>query len=80
MQCSEFTVRHACGDETALFTRKFLDKMSNTLMRRHAYQFRSVEFLIKYLRAGPNGATLPAYENVNLIAPTNTKADDRGRS
>uniref|UniRef100_A0A182M1N4 Uncharacterized protein n=1 Tax=Anopheles culicifacies TaxID=139723 RepID=A0A182M1N4_9DIPT len=33
MQCSEFTVRHACGDETALFTRKFLDKMSNTLMR-----------------------------------------------
>ncbi|KFB37731.1 hypothetical protein ZHAS_00005043 [Anopheles sinensis] len=46
MQCSEFTVRHACGDETALFTRKFLDKMSNTLMRfsftTGCYAFRSL--------------------------------------
>ncbi|XP_053679780.1 uncharacterized protein LOC128730727 [Anopheles nili] len=39
MQCSEFTVRHACGDETALFTRKFLDKMSNTLMRMHCVDY-----------------------------------------
>ncbi|XP_055619309.1 uncharacterized protein LOC129764348 [Toxorhynchites rutilus septentrionalis] len=38
-QCSEFTVRHACGDETALFTRKFLDKMSNTLMRMHCVDY-----------------------------------------
>ncbi|XP_050080777.1 uncharacterized protein LOC126568357 [Anopheles maculipalpis] len=39
MQCSEFTVRHACGDETALFTRKYLDKMSNTLMRMHCVDY-----------------------------------------
>lgn len=39
MQCSEFTVRHACGDETALFTRRFLDKMSNTLMRMHCVDY-----------------------------------------
>ncbi|KFB37724.1 AGAP011666-PA-like protein [Anopheles sinensis] len=39
MQCSEFTVRHACGDETALLTRKFLDKMSNTLMRMHCVDY-----------------------------------------
>uniref|UniRef100_A0A182PC98 Uncharacterized protein n=1 Tax=Anopheles epiroticus TaxID=199890 RepID=A0A182PC98_9DIPT len=39
MQCSEFTVRQACGDETALFTRKFLDKMSNTLMRMHCVHY-----------------------------------------
>ncbi|XP_001652631.2 uncharacterized protein LOC5568971 [Aedes aegypti] len=39
MQCSEFTVRHACGDETALFTRKFLDKMSNKLMTMHCVDY-----------------------------------------
>ncbi|XP_052872883.1 uncharacterized protein LOC128278241 [Anopheles cruzii] len=39
MQCSEYTVRHACGDETALFTRRFLDKMSNTLMRMHCVDY-----------------------------------------
>lgn len=39
MQCSEYTVRHACGDETALFTRRFLDKMSNTLMRMHCVAY-----------------------------------------
>uniref|UniRef100_A0A182FUS2 Uncharacterized protein n=1 Tax=Anopheles albimanus TaxID=7167 RepID=A0A182FUS2_ANOAL len=39
MQCSEFTVRQACGDQTALFTRRFLDKMSDTLMRMHCVDY-----------------------------------------
>ncbi|KFB37726.1 hypothetical protein ZHAS_00005037 [Anopheles sinensis] len=80
MQCSEFTVRHACGDETALFTRKFLDKMSNTLMRRLVDQFRSMEFLINHLRTSSNGSTFRANVIVYGIAIPNTKVDNRERS
>lgn len=31
--CSEHTVRRTCGREAAFFTRTFLDKISNSLMR-----------------------------------------------
>uniref|UniRef100_A0A182YJB9 Uncharacterized protein n=1 Tax=Anopheles stephensi TaxID=30069 RepID=A0A182YJB9_ANOST len=80
MQCSEFTVRHACGDETALFTRKFLDKMSNTLMRlkRNPAGFSVVEF-IKYghtrPRDGACGRTCSAAGNAYLIASDDSDAD-----
>lgn len=30
--CSEQTVRRACGEEPAQFTKKFLDKMASSLM------------------------------------------------
>ena len=32
VSCSERTVRGACGEETARFTRQFLDKMASSLM------------------------------------------------
>ncbi|KAL9702512.1 hypothetical protein quinque_006030 [Culex quinquefasciatus] len=58
MQCSEFTVRHACGDETALFTRKFLDKMSNTLMRMHCVDYTPASGKCRdYFSSGGSRAT-----------------------
>lgn len=32
VQCSEETVRRSCGQEPAVFTKKFLDKMASSLM------------------------------------------------
>jgi hypothetical protein len=36
--CSERIVRESCGDETAQFTKRFLEKMSNSLMRVSHHQ------------------------------------------
>ncbi|KAJ6645588.1 hypothetical protein Bhyg_00794 [Pseudolycoriella hygida] len=39
--CSEHTVKRTCGREAAFFTRTFLDKISNSLMRMHCENYHS---------------------------------------
>ncbi|XP_037033664.1 uncharacterized protein LOC119072520 isoform X2 [Bradysia coprophila] len=39
--CSEYTVKRTCGREAAFFTRTFLDRISNSLMRMHCENYHS---------------------------------------
>ncbi|XP_059622897.1 uncharacterized protein LOC132266078 [Phlebotomus argentipes] len=39
LDCSERTARRICGDETAAFTRSFLDKMADNLIREHCEDY-----------------------------------------
>ncbi|XP_055694332.1 uncharacterized protein LOC129796439 isoform X2 [Lutzomyia longipalpis] len=39
IDCSENVVRLACGEETANYTRRFLDKMSSSLMTMHCEDY-----------------------------------------
>ncbi|XP_059608183.1 uncharacterized protein LOC132256021 [Phlebotomus argentipes] len=39
IDCSEQVVRLACGEETANYTRRFLDKMSSSLMTMHCEDY-----------------------------------------
>ncbi|KYN27275.1 hypothetical protein ALC57_03619 [Trachymyrmex cornetzi] len=35
LECSHHTVRRQCGDDTARFTKEFLDRMSSSLLKAH---------------------------------------------
>ncbi|GAB0099526.1 uncharacterized protein DMENIID0001_153980 [Sergentomyia squamirostris] len=39
LDCSEMTARRICGDEVAAFTRSFLDKMGDNLIREHCENY-----------------------------------------
>uniref|UniRef100_A0A6B2E887 Putative conserved secreted protein n=1 Tax=Phlebotomus kandelakii TaxID=1109342 RepID=A0A6B2E887_9DIPT len=39
LDCSERTARRMCGEETAAFTRRFLDKMADSLIREHCEDY-----------------------------------------
>ncbi|XP_015116493.1 uncharacterized protein LOC107040779 [Diachasma alloeum] len=43
LDCSHHTVRRKCGDETAEFTKNFLDLMANSLIKMHCARYTNGE-------------------------------------
>lgn len=56
LECSHHTVRRQCGDDTARFTKDFLDRMANSLLKTHC----------TYTCAILNGSSTP---NLSAIMP-----------
>ncbi|KAI4490695.1 hypothetical protein M0804_003639 [Polistes exclamans] len=63
LECSHHTVRRQCGDDTARFTKEFLDRMSNSLLKMHCASFSHEECIGIYSGAGRT------WNNVELIVP-----------
>ncbi|XP_014598236.1 PREDICTED: uncharacterized protein LOC106783840 [Polistes canadensis] len=63
LECSHHTVRRQCGDDTARFTKEFLDRMSNSLLKMHCASFSHEECIAIYSGAGRT------WNNVELIVP-----------
>ncbi|XP_011310749.1 uncharacterized protein [Fopius arisanus] len=40
LECSHHTVRRKCGEETAVFTKNFLDLMANSLIKMHCARYK----------------------------------------
>ncbi|XP_020288041.1 uncharacterized protein LOC109856792 [Pseudomyrmex gracilis] len=60
LECSHHTVRRQCGDDTARFTKEFLDRMSSSLMKEHCASFTHEEC------AGHSGSSM---QNLSAIMP-----------
>ncbi|XP_047370507.1 uncharacterized protein LOC124957543 isoform X1 [Vespa velutina] len=43
LDCSHHTVRRQCGDDTARFTKEFLDRMSDSLLKTHCASYSQKE-------------------------------------
>ncbi|CAD6215886.1 GSCOCG00000702001-RA-CDS [Cotesia congregata] len=46
LACSHHTVRRKCGEETAEFTKDFLDRMSNSLIKMHCSLYTQSECIV----------------------------------
>ncbi|KAH0954052.1 hypothetical protein HN011_009036 [Eciton burchellii] len=60
LECSHHTVRRQCGDDTARFTKDFLDRMSSSLLKTHCAPYTHEECALH------SGASMP---NLSAIMP-----------
>ncbi|KAI4504730.1 hypothetical protein M0802_000280 [Mischocyttarus mexicanus] len=60
LECSHHTVRRQCGDDTARFTKEFLDRMSNSLLKMHCAKFSHEECM----GSGAGGRTWNKVESI----------------
>ncbi|XP_070151919.1 uncharacterized protein [Polyergus mexicanus] len=60
LECSHRTVRRQCGDDTARFTKDFLDRMSTSLLKAHCASYTHEECVML------NGSSTP---NLSAIIP-----------
>ncbi|XP_014480512.1 PREDICTED: uncharacterized protein LOC106747468 [Dinoponera quadriceps] len=64
LDCSHHTVRRRCGDDSAQFTKKFLDRMSGSLMKMHCATYTHEECSMHGASSMPY---LPAIMPMTLI-------------
>ncbi|XP_032673777.1 uncharacterized protein LOC116845335 isoform X2 [Odontomachus brunneus] len=64
LECSHHTVRRQCGDDTARFTKEFLDRMSSSLMKAHCTPYTHEEC---NTHSGSSMLYLPAIMPMTLI-------------
>lgn len=63
LECSHHTVRRQCGDDTARFTKEFVDRMSSSLLEMHCASFSEEKCSMD------SGAAAQAWSQIGALVP-----------